>query len=149
MNEQKFYENGLRFECQRCSDCCRIDPGYVFLTKNDLDILSHETKMKKQDFLKKFCRVVDLGGIKRISLIEMDNYDCVFWKEGGCEVYKARPVQCRTYPFWITYLEDENDWKNLSKECPGVGKGNIVTKKEIEEKILERQRERYLTTDDF
>lgn len=145
MSDKTFYENGLRFECQRCSVCCRHDPGYVFLTENDLHNLAVVTKMTEQDFLEKYCRVVDLGGFKRISLIEKSNFDCIFWKEGGCVVYKSRPVQCRTYPFWISNLEDEDDWKNLAYSCPGVGKGDFVSKEEIEKRIAERQEERMLT----
>ena len=145
MDEEKFYENGLKFECQRCSACCRHDPGYVFLTVNDLSKLSGVTGLSDKDFLEKYCRIVDLGGFKRISLIERKNYDCIFWKESGCELYEARPVQCRTFPFWISNLEDEADWKNLAESCPGVGKGDFISKEEIEKRIAERRDERMLT----
>ncbi len=145
MSDKKFYENGLRFECQRCSACCRHEPGYVFLTKKDLEILAKSLDMDEKRFLEKYCRTIDLGGIKRISLIEKKNYDCVFWNEEGCAVYNARPVQCRTYPFWISYLEDENDWNELAESCPGVGKGGIVSLAEIEKRIAERQDEPMLT----
>ena len=145
MSDRKFYENGLRFECQRCSGCCRHDPGYVFLTRTDLDALVDGTGLSEEEFLKKYCKIVDLGGFKRISLIEKSNYDCIFWEDGGCRVYDSRPVQCRTFPFWISYLEDEADWKNLAKSCPGVGKGDLVSKEEIEKRIAERQKEPMLT----
>ncbi len=145
MTKEKFYENGLRFECQKCSACCRHDPGYVFLTKNDLDRLSSAFGYSNQEFLKKYCRTVDLGGFKRISLIEKPNFDCIFWTEQGCQVYNSRPVQCSTYPFWITYLEDEKDWIELASDCPGVGKGSIFSKQEIEKRIAERQDEPMLT----
>ncbi|HAK45029.1 MAG TPA: zinc/iron-chelating domain-containing protein [Spirochaeta sp.] len=145
MSNNKFYENGLQFECQRCSACCRHDPGYVFLTKKDLETLAAEKSMSEDTFLNKYCRIIDLGGFKRISLVEKSNYDCIFWSEDGCEVYKARPVQCRTYPFWISYLEEETEWKELASSCPGVGKGPIVSKEEIEKRIAERQDEQMLT----
>ena len=145
MGEKKFYENGLRFECQRCSACCRHDPGYVFLTKSDLEALSRHLDLDEGIFLEKYCRTVDLGGFKRVSLLEKPNYDCLFWESGGCRVYEARPVQCRTYPFWISYLEDEADWQSLAKSCPGVGKGAVVGREEIEKRIAERQEEQMLT----
>lgn len=145
MSEEKFYENGLRFECQKCSACCRHDPGYVFLTRTDLDDLMKETGLIEADFLKKYCTVVDLGGFKRISLIEKPNYDCIFWKDGGCTVYKARPVQCRTFPFWISNIEDKADWERTAADCPGIGKGRLVSKEEIEKRVAERQKEPMLT----
>ena len=145
MSEKKFYENGLRFECQRCSACCRHEPGYVFLTKKDLEALADEKCMSEEMFLNDYCRVINLGEFNRVSLVEKKNFDCIFWSEAGCEVYNARPVQCRTYPFWIHYLEDENDWKDLEKSCPGVGKGPVISKEEIEKRIAERQDEQMLT----
>ena len=145
MSDNKFYGNGLRFECQRCSACCRHEPGYVFLTKRDLEMLAESMVLEEKVFLEQYCRTINLGGIKRISLIEKKNYDCVFWKEDGCAVYNARPVQCRTYPFWISYLEDEKDWNELAHSCPGVGKGGIVSMVEIEKRIAERQEEPMLT----
>ncbi len=145
MSEEKFYENGLRFECQKCSACCRHDPGYVFLTRTDLDALMKEKGLNETDFLKKYCVTIDLGGFKRISLIEKDNYDCIFWEEGGCTVYGARPVQCRTFPFWISNIEDKEDWDRTAAECPGIGKGPLVSKEEIEKRVAERQKEPMLT----
>ena len=145
MEENKFYDNGLRFECQRCSGCCRHEPGYVFLSKNDLEMLCSELDMPENEFLQEFRRTIDLGGINRISLLEKKNFDCIVWSEDGCRVYNARPVQCRTFPFWINYLEDEEAWLSLSKDCPGIGKGDIVSKEETEKRILARQEERMLT----
>ncbi|MBI9108712.1 MAG: YkgJ family cysteine cluster protein [Spirochaetales bacterium] len=144
MSEENFYENGLRFECQKCSACCRHDPGYVFLTQTDLDALVTETGLSEADFLEKYCTMIDIGGFKRISLIEKKNYDCIFWKD-GCSVYQSRPVQCRTFPFWISSLEDKTDWDELALSCPGIGKGGIVSKEEIEKRIAERQKEPMLT----
>lgn len=144
MSEKKFYENGLQFECQRCSKCCRYDPGYVFLTKNDLENAAQSLKISNDNFLNKYCRKVEFGGFNRISLLERDNYDCIFWENGKCIIYNSRPVQCRTFPFWINYLEEEKDWKALAIDCPGIGRGAVVTKEEIEMKILERQKEKFL-----
>jgi len=39
--EDSFYKDGLSFECQACSNCCRKDPGYVFLSEKDLLILTN------------------------------------------------------------------------------------------------------------
>ncbi len=136
-----FYKNGLRFECQRCSACCRHEPGYVFLSGKDLEALSENFKISKKEFLKKYCRKIDIGGFSRISLNEKRNYDCIFWEKGGCKVYNARPLQCRTYPFWRPYMESEEDWNSLESSCPGVNKGKINTKEEIERKLLMRLEE--------
>jgi Fe-S-cluster containining protein len=109
-------------------------------------MLTEGERVEEEVFLTKFCRIIEIGGFKRVSLKERENFDCIFWKETqGCSIYENRPVQCRTYPFWITFLEDEADWKNEAANCPGIGKGRIVGMSEIEERIAERQEESMLT----
>ncbi len=145
MTEDIFYKDGLRFECQRCSACCRFDPGYVFISKNDLENMSSHFKLSEKDFLEKYCRVIDLGITKRISLNEKKNYDCIFWENDGCSVYGIRPVQCRTFPFWSSFLGSIDEWKELGKSCPGIDKGSVVSYEEIEDRVKQRQNEKLLT----
>lgn len=139
-----FYENGLKFECTQCSKCCRFDPGYVFLSYNDLDRLIKLFKMSEDSFIKQYCREVDMGENKRLSLIEKPNYDCIFWSNGGCEIYEFRPLQCRSYPFWKPFLLNQEAWELEAESCPGINKGNIVSKKNIEKWLSLRDNEQYL-----
>ena len=48
--EEPFYKDGLCFECQRCSGCCRFDSGYVFLSHEDLEKLA--AKLSLMNFWK-------------------------------------------------------------------------------------------------
>ena len=70
----------------------------------------------------------------RRSLHELDDGDCVFFdrKTNGCTVYKARPLQCRTWPFWQSNLHSPGTWGYTREECPGAGKGPLVSLEEIE-----------------
>lgn len=45
-----------------------------------------------------------------------DGEACVFLAEDGklCTIYEARPVQCRTYPFWPKVMNYRESW---DKEC--------------------------------
>ena len=79
-----------------------------------------------------------MGAFKMVSLLEKDNYDCIFLKEGGCMVYPYRPKQCETYPFWAHVLEDSDSWNREGKSCPGINKGRLYTKREIESKLDDR-----------
>ncbi|AEF85186.1 conserved hypothetical protein [Treponema primitia ZAS-2] len=125
-----FYANGLLFSCTRCSECCRIDPGFVFLRKKDTEILVSALKMKYTEFVETYCRwVPGFDGTEQLSLKEKANYDCIFW-DRGCSVYESRPLQCRTFPFWPSMLESAKYWKSMS--CPGMGKGALHTRGEIE-----------------
>ncbi|MBK5201779.1 MAG: YkgJ family cysteine cluster protein [Spirochaetaceae bacterium] len=130
------YKKGLSFECQGCNYCCSVEPGYVFLSQEDLDNLSLHFQISQSEFIDKYCRKVDLGIGYRISLIEKDNYDCIFLTKKGCYCYNARPLQCRTYPFWPTIIESQKTWENEGQSCPGIEKGSKKIKKsEIEKKL--------------
>ena len=128
-----FYENGLNFECQRCSFCCGHSPGFVYLSKRDLLALCDFKKMTIQDFVARYCRWADYYyGTQVLALIEQKNYDCILWDK-GCSCYEARPVQCSTYPFWSWMIESEESWNECSRDCPGMNKGKLWPREVIEE----------------
>lgn len=128
-----FYENGLKFECQRCSFCCGHSPGFVYLSRKDLDLLIEHFKISVKEFVEKYCRFVDYYyGETVLALKEQKNYDCILWNN-GCSAYESRPVQCRTYPFWSWMIKDEKMWNECAKECPGMNKGKLWQKSVIEE----------------
>jgi Fe-S-cluster containining protein len=127
-----FYAEGLRFECTRCSRCCRHAPGFVFLSLEDLKRLADAALVSPLQFVQRYCREVRVIGIPRISLRERDNYDCILWQEGGCSLYAARPLQCRSYPFWSGNVSSPESWAAVSAECPGVGQGRLHSAEEID-----------------
>ena len=65
---------------------------------------------------------------ERHSLRERANGDCVFFdaQSHGCHVYGARPVQCRTWPFWPENLATPVAWDRAESGCPGMGEGPLV-----------------------
>ena len=46
-----------------------------------------------------------------------------------CSVYEARPMQCRTWPFWKVNLASRQAWESVKKAtpCPGMGSGTLVS----------------------
>jgi uncharacterized protein len=139
--EECFYENGLRFQCQRCSGCCRGEPGYVFLQEDDIERLARRLGTDRSGFLKRYCRVVEMGLERLYSLKEKKNNDCEFW-DSGCSLYDDRPVQCSSYPFWSHIMEAAANWKAEAASCPGMGKGKFFSKADIEEKLFSRRKSR-------
>jgi Fe-S-cluster containining protein len=80
-------------------------------------------------FSRQFVRQVG----ERYSLIEKPGGDCIFWdREAGCTVYEARPVQCRTWPFWPENIATRKAWERTTKICPGSGRGQFFSVEEIE-----------------
>ncbi|MBN1241531.1 MAG: YkgJ family cysteine cluster protein [Spirochaetales bacterium] len=136
---KQWYADGLSFECERCSACCRHEPGYVFLSSRDIRDLMEALALDFRSLLRNYCRIVDLGSHAALSLRETKNFDCILWGQGACTVYAHRPVQCRTYPFWTQVLATEAAWKTESASCPGIGKGRKRSLSEIESRLAERR----------
>ncbi len=124
-------EKGIRFECQGSGNCCvsRGNYGFVYLSKKDIKKLSDGFKITEQNFIKNYCQKTD--GFIHLKELKKNNGNCIFLKDNKCTVYKSRPIQCRTWPFWHENMNTKT-WNNeIAKNCPGVGKGKVKTKKEI------------------
>jgi hypothetical protein len=134
-----FFDAGLRFQCRRCSHCCRHEPGHVFLTQDDLERLAEGLELTPAEVRERYCRQVRIGSFRRLSLRETTAYDCILWGPEGCRVYGHRPLQCRSFPFWTANLESPEDWEQLKQHCPGVGEGGLHSGQAIRD-WLERMR---------
>ena len=142
--QEPFYSDGLRFGCTRCSKCCRHTPGYVFLSEADIGPLLRALTVSRQVFLQKYCRRVRFGPVQRLSLKEKPNVDCILWEAGGCSVYKARPLQCRSFPFWSSCLVSVQEWQFRGRQCPGIGTGPLHNREEIEDWLAQRIKEPFI-----
>lgn len=87
--------------------------------------------MTDEEFFLEYCEVIDLHLVKRVGLIADEDGTCVFFGEGGCEIYDERPRQCRSFPFWATNLVDEAAWRSVTTRCPGANQGTLHTATEI------------------
>jgi len=132
---QPWYAEGLRFSCLRCGDCCRGEPGYVWITEAEARAAAAHLGIEVADFHRHYVRQVG----NRLSLIELPNGDCIFWSPMGCDIYPVRPTQCRTFPFWAEYLSSERAWLQARRRCPGVGSGKLFSLEEIQSKLREHR----------
>lgn len=126
--ESPWYRDGLKFECTRCGACCTGAPGYVWVNEEEIEALATIRGETVEQFGLKFLRQVG----EHISLVEKPGGNCVFWdRKKGCTVYAARPVQCRTWPFWPENIETKADWDRVRGICPGSGKGQFFSMEEV------------------
>jgi Fe-S-cluster containining protein len=130
MAGDRWYKDGLRFECTQCGDCCTGAPGFVWVNQEEIDALAAKVGISVDEFEKKYVRKVS----GRRSLVEFPNGDCVFFdtEKRNCSVYEARPRQCRTWPWWNSNLESKEAWKETCEVCPGSGKGKLYSIEHIE-----------------
>ena len=125
------YKNGIRFECQGSGNCCvsRGSYGFVYLSHNDLKRFAKYFKVSINKFKKKYCQITD-GFIHLIENNELE-WKCLFLKNKKCTVYKNRPSQCRTWPFWNENMNPKIWNEDISINCPGIGKGEVIKPKKI------------------
>ena len=128
--KEPWYQDGLKFECTGCGDCCTGEAGYVWVNQAEIDAMAEIVGVPPETFADQYIRKI---GIRR-SLKEFPNGDCVSFdpEKRNCQVYQARPRQCRTWPFWDSNLKTAEDWQRTCEECPGSGQGKLVPLETIE-----------------
>ena len=106
--------------CAACQGaCCRGESGYIWIKRPEIEAMAEYLGIGLEDFGRIYLRKVG----HRYSLTEKrlgeGDYACIFFDEGAnrCGVYPVRPSQCRTFPFWESF---KNDQEELRKECPGI-----------------------------
>ena len=105
--------------CATCGGkCCTGESGYIHVNKTEMEriaaFLNIDIETLKSEYLYKH------GYKYSIKEREVEgSFECVFYdaKQDGCMIYAARPVQCRTFPFWEYY---KNRVDELKRECPGI-----------------------------
>lgn len=124
-----WYRDGIRFECQGTGRCCtaRGDYGHVYLSADEAGAAAALLEMSLTDFEDAFCRFDD--GERELRF---QRGACVFLDGHQCSIYEARPVQCRTWPFWPENLKKKAWDRDVAPFCAGVGKGRLYSIAEIE-----------------
>ncbi|MEM9166469.1 MAG: YkgJ family cysteine cluster protein [Planctomycetota bacterium] len=125
-------DRGLRFECTQCGACCTGAPGYVRFTDEEADAMAAKLGLDRAAFVERFTHDTPAGRSLRERKTRF-GYDCVFLDRDAvpgkavCGLYDARPMQCRTWPFWKSNLSGERAWQGASKGCPGIDRGERAT----------------------
>ncbi|HQR73910.1 MAG TPA: YkgJ family cysteine cluster protein [Sulfurovum sp.] len=106
--------------CEACGGhCCTGETGYIWAKYEEIDAMASFLTLSIEEFATRYLRKVK----HRYSLIEKqlapDNFACIFFDESKkrCSIYPVRPLQCRTFPFWEQFKNNEEE---VRKECPGI-----------------------------
>jgi Fe-S-cluster containining protein len=84
--------------------------------KDEILALASFLKMKEEEFIIQYISKVGFRyTIKEIPF--EDGFACMLFdaEKSGCKAYEARPAQCRSFPFWGHYNQEE-----LEEECIGI-----------------------------
>ena len=132
---EPWYRDGLRFECTQCGHCCSGTPGTVMVSEAEIAALADHLDLGVDEFRQIYTRSLRKGDV---SLREKRNGECIFYTTGagqdsarGCSVYRHRPRQCRTWPFWRGVVHSEERWTEEAQGCPGINQGTLHSKDQI------------------
>ena len=120
-----FEESPLHFECTRFGHCCIAADGFhVFLDRDEAEVIRALLGLSAGWFRRRYLHRLADGEL--VAATEADGR-CVFLQsDGSCRVYAARPLQCRTYPFWPEVLVSRRAWLRESRRCEGINRGGEV-----------------------
>lgn len=126
-----WYAQGLRFACTQCGNCCRNHGDYSFvnLAASELEQIPRFLGISTEEFLARYCSK-EPG---HFPTLRMDAPQCPFLDASArCTIYPVRPMQCRTWPFWRSNLE-QAVWEGpLRERCPGIDQGRHHSAQEID-----------------
>lgn len=133
LDRSYFFDEGIYFECMQCGRCCQGAPGIVRASWGELDAIAEVLDVTITHLLNTGL-AEPYESAYRLHENQHDG-SCVFFEDNGCRIYAARPLQCRTWPFWFNNLRSEARWQATAKECPGIGQGKLYCKEEILERL--------------
>jgi len=115
----------LRFSCTGCGACCCGGDGYyVYLDPREAEHIRRHLGLGAVWFRRRYLRRTAEGEL----ILNQDGADrCVFLTaDNRCGIYSARPVQCRTYPFWPEIMRSRAAWRREALRCEGIDQGAVV-----------------------
>ena len=134
---QPFYmQQALRFSCTRCGQCCATaGEYYVYLNDEESERIRVSLQLSRGWFRRRYLRRLDDGDQ---VLASGTDKRCIFLDaEGKCRVYAARPVQCRTYPFWPDLVRSAVAWNREARRCEGINRGRVMARSFIPRALRE------------
>ncbi len=131
-----WFEDGLRFSCSQCGNCCTGPTGAVWFTDEEARAMAKKLDISVDDFYKHYTRKIGVKWSLTENVID-GKYDCVFLnretEKPSCKLYEARPSQCRAWPFWPENLRTEANWLRAKRDTPclGMETGKLIPPNEI------------------
>lgn len=108
--------------CDTCAgNCCIGESGYIWINKTEMLTLSQHLKIDLDELKEEYLRKVSYKYSIKEKKLGTNNFACTFFdlQKRQCSIYEARPVQCRTFPFWDYFKNNEQE---VFDECPAIKK---------------------------
>jgi len=104
----------------------------VYINEHECGQLAEFLGSNPKEFKRRFTFVDDQGWRQ----LNFRQGRCVFLDaDERCGVYAARPLQCRTFPFWPELIRSGRWTRQARRLCEGVGRGREVGAREVRERL--------------
>jgi len=106
--------------CAQCKgNCCIGESGYIWITTAEIKRLCMHLGLTVDEVQEKYLTKLRYKYTINEKKLGPNNYACIFFDtdKRKCSVYEARPVQCRTFPFWDYFKTHREE---LFEECPAI-----------------------------
>lgn len=116
---------GYSFDSSKCFECggkcCIGESGYIWINYAEINELAKYLNIELSEVGEKYLRKVSYKYSLKELEYEKNKFACIFFdfEKKGCSIYPVRPAQCRTFPFWEHFKNNEDE---VFKECIGVNK---------------------------
>lgn len=88
-------EEGVRYACQRCGNCCRWR-GEVPVTEGEIETIAGHLGLEVVDFVARYTSLrANRAGL---TLIEKPDGECIFLDGIDCTIQAVKPDQCAGFP---------------------------------------------------
>ncbi|KJR41467.1 Uncharacterized protein MCHI_002636 [Candidatus Magnetoovum chiemensis] len=104
--------------CSSCSAiCCRGSSGNIWVNYGEIYNICNLLGINIIDGMSRFFEKRENRYSVR-EIVDVKDSCCIFLNnDNQCSIYPARPLQCRTFPFW-EYFKIHAD--KITNECPGI-----------------------------
>lgn len=104
-------DDTFEFNCNQCGKCC-INREDILLNPWDVFRLSKELKLDTEEFVEEYCDTY-IGDSSRLPVVRLrpqgEVKRCRFLKGRKCQVHKAKPTVCATFPIGRCIIWDKNE----------------------------------------
>lgn len=127
------------FKCKRCAHCCMEEYGdnTVIVFPSEIERISSKTGLDREEIAVP-APSDDMdpeGNIHAFEWVLRKKGECVFLKDGICQIYECRPYICMTYPFFLM------DGRLMISQCEGL-EDHITAKESM--RLAALLKERYI-----
>jgi len=109
------------FSCTRCGECCSgpgQDSSLVMVSPPEIQRISEQCNLARDEIAEPYPENVVLPDGTTLTFgwaLRRIRGNCIFYREGSCQIYACRPWICRTYPFML------NGEELVTSRCEGLG----------------------------